>query len=50
MAQPLLQDGELLAQARLEASAGFGAATGVVIRHNELEHVKGKLVEWDHGE
>lgn len=50
MALPLSQDGELPAQARLEARTGVGAATGAVMRHNELEHVEGELLEWDHGE
>ena len=45
---------EVPAQAGLEVGAGVAlfvsAAACQVIRHDELEHVGGELVQWDHGE
>jgi hypothetical protein len=45
---------EVPAQAGLEVGAGVAlfvsTAACQVIRHDELEHFVGKLVQWDHGE
>ena len=41
---------EVAAQAGLEHSAGVTLVVSAAIRHDELEHFVGELVQWDHGE
>ena len=41
---------EVAAQAGLKHSAGVELVVSAAIRHDELEHFVGELVQWDHRE